>query len=114
LNDSTDRRRSRTGLAAAPDAALARDPLVRYRYALRLSGASQVEAVVRILEEVGVGMRYLLLASDGARGSYRAWLGLARADVYEFPLRLAAEGVHIEQGEATAERPPRRRATAER
>ena len=112
MSDSHEKRRTRAG--TLPDTALARDPRVRYRYALRLSGATEVGAVVRILEDVGVGMRYLLLAEDGAPGSYRAYLGLASADIYEFPLRLAAEGIHIEQGEATADQGTRRRPRATR
>lgn len=74
---------------------------MRYRYTFLLSSARQVGDVARILEEVCGGMRYLLLAQDGAPGKYRAYLGLASADIYELPLRLAAEGIHIEQGEAT-------------
>jgi hypothetical protein len=84
-----------------PDASLARASGVRYRYTLSLSDPSEARGIFQIAAELGTTVRYLLIVHQ-AEQSYRAYLGLASADLFDLPLRLAARGIQIEHGEQTS------------
>jgi hypothetical protein len=82
-----------------PDEHLARGRGVAYRYVLRLAQPDDVAIVVRVLADVAIPLRYLLLMPSASRDEYAAYVGLARADVLDLPVRLAWHGVRIARGE---------------
>lgn len=84
---------------AEPDAVLARDSGVAYRYTLSLRDPEEAGTILRILTEVSIPLLYLLLLPRGPRSEYRAYIGLASPDVLDLPIRFASRGIMIERGE---------------
>jgi len=89
--------------AAEPDAGLFRGGGVAYRYVLGLREPAETGTILRILEEVSIPLRYLLLLTGGSRSGYTAYLGLASSDVLDLPIRFASHGILVERGEETGD-----------
>lgn len=84
---------------AEPDSVFSCGGGVAYRYVLRLQDPVDAGTILRILAEVSIPLRYLLLLACGSRSGYRAYLGLASPDVLDLPIRFASRGILIERGE---------------
>lgn len=82
-----------------PDGVLAGGDGVAYRYILDLPETENVAEIFRILRDVSMPFRYLLLVPGEASGGCLAYLGLGSSDVLDLPFRLAAAGVRIRRGE---------------
>ncbi len=81
------------------DALLASAPGVKYRYALSLDHPRDVSRILQVLEELDGHLSYMLLVHHGAPRRYRAYIGLGSADLFDFPVRMAAHGIRLEGGE---------------
>ena len=84
----------------APDQFLLKGGGVCYRYVLLLGDTEEIDDIFHILEELSLVYRYFLLVPAAGKKAYRIYLGLASVDVFDFPLRMAALGVHVERGES--------------
>ncbi len=82
-----------------PDAFLMLQPGVAYRYHLLLAEPEVTADVLRILKELSISLRYLLLLPDGSGECYEAYVGLGSPDVLDLPFRFAAAGVQTRRGE---------------
>ncbi len=74
-------------------------PGVAYRYHLLLAEPEVTGDVLRILKELSISLRYLLLLPDGAGECFEAYVGLGTSDVLDLPFRFAAAGVQTRRGE---------------
>lgn len=70
-----------------------------YRYSLLLRDAEGAGDILRILKEISVPLRYLLLVPARIGGAYRVYLGLGSPDVLDLPVRLTACGIEVQRGE---------------
>lgn len=84
---------------------MARGKGVAYRYTLRLRNSGEAETILRILADVSIPLRYLLLLSRAPRNGYKAYIGLASPDVLDLPVRFASRGIMIEHGEEMGAKP---------
>jgi hypothetical protein len=82
-----------------PDGALARDAGVHYRYVLRLQQLDDAAALLHVLSDVGIPLRYLVVVPAEAPGAHAAYVGLGCSDVADLPIRLASRGIRVELGE---------------
>jgi hypothetical protein len=91
----------RTGedLSDDSDAGLARSPGLQYRYTVLLAEPKQAGELFQILEDLRIPLCYILVIPGHLPRNYRAHIGLASAEVFDFPLRMAARGIRIQRGE---------------
>lgn len=82
-----------------PDAVFARGSGVAYRYTIRLRDPEESGTILRILADVAIPLRYMLLLSCAPGSGYRAYVGLSSSDVLDLPVRFASSGILIERGE---------------
>lgn len=82
-----------------PDHDLARRGRVANRYVLRLREPRDSGIVLRVLTELSIPLRYLLLLPSGSSDTFVAYVGLGTHDVADLPIRFASQGIHVERGE---------------
>lgn len=83
----------------APDHALSRRRGVAYRLVLRLREESDAAALLAVVADVAIPLRYLLLLPSGSSDPHAAFVGLGSAEVADLPIRLASRGIRVERGE---------------
>lgn len=83
-----------------PDFQLAsRDGSVAYRYVLEVGERKDVGEILKLLDNMSVPFRYLLLVPGKKGSGILAYLGLGSYEVNDLPFRLAAAGIRIRRGE---------------
>jgi hypothetical protein len=87
------------GRRREPDDALTRRGGVAYRYVLRLREAHDAAAILALLSDLALPLRYLLLLPSGSQEQHAAYVGLGTPEVADLPIRLASRGVRVERGE---------------
>ena len=102
---ATARARSGGARRREPDHALTRRRGVAYRYVLQLRDAKAAEALLAVLSDAAIPLRYLLLLESPSSASHAAYVGLGSAEVADLPIRLASRGIRVERGEERGPRP---------
>ena len=100
--------RARRGAGAGrrePDHALTRRRGVAYRYVLGLRDAQDAAALLALLSDAAIPLRYLLLLPSDSAVPTAAYVGLGSAAVADLPIRLASRGIRVERGEERGPRP---------
>lgn len=98
--------RARSGAGRRePDHALTRRRGVAYRYVLGLREPQDAAAVLALLSEAAIPLRYLLLLPSDSSVLHAAYVGLGSAAVADLPIRLACRGIRVERGEERGPRP---------
>jgi hypothetical protein len=96
------RSRARSGARAGrrePDHALVRRRDVAYRFVLGLRDARGAAALLDLLSEAAIPLRYLLLLPSDSAVPHTAYVGLGSTAVADLPIRLASRGIRVERGE---------------
>lgn len=86
-----------------PDDFLFRRKGISYRYVLLLRGMEEIGGIFRVLDELGLSMKYFLMLPGSTGSTFIIYLGLDSAEVQDFPLRMAALGIQVERGESIGE-----------
>lgn len=100
--------RARSGAGVGrrePDHALTRRRGVAYRYVLGLRDAQDAAALLAVLADAAIPLRYLLLLPSDSAVPHAAYVGLGTAAVADLPIRLASRGIRVERGEERGPRP---------
>jgi hypothetical protein len=109
--------KARNGASASrrePDHALARRRGVAYRYVLGLRDAQDTAALLAVLSDAAIPLRYLLLLPSDSAVPHAAYVGLGSAPVADLPIRLASRGIRVERGEERGPRSPSMRSRIDR